>query len=136
MSKITVSEKNEESISLYNEIIKLLKENNLKDSEYLLSSAIGKYPHAPEPHNLLGILLERKNNHSLAMKHFRAAWALDPTYLPARHNLELYGTFFSSGYCAFGELDCKLEESDNLYKVEYDKNGIGHIARRNKNEDY
>lgn len=67
--------------------------------------AMGRYPHAPQPHNLLGIILEKTGDHPGAMKHFRAAWALDPTYLPASHNLNTYGTFFSSGGCAFDEGD-------------------------------
>lgn len=63
------------------------------------------YPHAPHTHNLLGLILEFKGDHVLAMNHFRAAWALDPTYLPARYNLETYGTFLSRGICAFDETD-------------------------------
>jgi Flp pilus assembly protein TadD len=106
---VLVDEKNDESTSLYKAIIGLLKENNIIDSEPLLVKAIGKYPHAPEPHNLMGIWLERNRNHILAMKHFRAAWSLDPTYLPARHNLELYGTFSPKGHCAFEVSDCQCE---------------------------
>ena len=45
-------------------------------------------PHCAIPHNLMGILLEKEANHVLAMKHFRAAYALDPTYIPARYNME------------------------------------------------
>ena len=48
-------------------------------------------PHSAIPHNLMGILMEKENNHVLAMKHFRAAYALDPTYIPARYNMEQYG---------------------------------------------
>lgn len=59
----------------------------------LISSAMGKYSHAPQPHNLFGIILEREGRHVEAMKHFCAAWSLDPTYQPARHNLEHYGGF-------------------------------------------
>ena len=57
-------------------------------------------PHAPEPHNLMGIILENENDHIGAMKHFRAAWALDPTYLPARFNMEQY-----AGFSAVGRMD-------------------------------
>lgn len=70
--------------------------------------AMEKYPHAPQPHNLLGIVLEKMGNHMTAMKHFRAAWALDPSYLPANHNLKTYGTFYSGGYCAFDESDVPI----------------------------
>lgn len=65
------------------------------------------YPDAPHLHNLLGLMHEFKGNHVTAMNHFRAAWALDATYLPARLNLETYGTFLSRGACAFDESDVK-----------------------------
>lgn len=73
---------------------------------HIAVEAMGKYPHAPQPHNLLGILLEKQGNHLLAMRHFRAAWALVPAYLPARQNLDLYGTFYAAGQCAYDESDC------------------------------
>lgn len=53
---------------------------------------MSKYPHAPQTHNLMGIILEKKEEHAAAMKHFRAALALDPTYYPAKHNLDMYGS--------------------------------------------
>ncbi len=43
---------------------------------------------APEPHNLLGILCEMKSDDNGARRHYRAAYALDPTYKPACRNLE------------------------------------------------
>ena len=64
-----------------------------------------------------------------AMKHFRAAWALDPAYLPARQNLDTFGTFFSHGKSAYDESDC-TEEKLEEYVTEYDANGIGHLVRR------
>lgn len=98
--------------------------------EQLLCTAMGQYPHSAQPHNLIGILLEKEGEHSAAMKHFRAAWALDPTYLPARKNLEKFGTFFSRGECAYDESDIKEEES--AYVMEYDSCGIGHMKRRSQ----
>jgi len=41
----------------------------------------------PEYHNLLGIIAEHHMDHCLACKHYRAAYALDPTYKPALNNL-------------------------------------------------
>lgn len=110
-----------------------------------ICQAMQQYPHAPEPHNLLGIILEKTGDHLTAMKHFRAAWALDPTYLPANHNLNTYGTFFSDGGCAFDESDVPPAPPSNLEivndergigrvvyktKIEYDEYGIGHVVRR------
>ena len=76
----------------------------------MISEAMMKFPNAPEPHNLLGIVLEKEGDHAGAMKHFRAAYALDPNYIPARQNLETYGTFFAGGRCAFDESDCPKTE--------------------------
>jgi len=76
------------------------------ECEVLIFEAMKNHPHSPEPHNLIGIILEKQGNHMLAMKHFRAAAALDPAYLPARQNLTNFGTFFSSGGYAFDEGDC------------------------------
>lgn len=96
-----------------------------------ICKAMEHYPDAPHPHNLLGILLEKKGDHAGAMKHFRAAWALDPGYLPAKQNLENYGTFFSNGICAFDESDV-LSAPPSKYEVVYDERGVGHMVRRAK----
>lgn len=96
-----------------------------------ISKAMERNPHAPHPHNLLGIVLEKMGNHTAAMKHFRAAWALDPTYAPASYNLHTYGTFSSSGRCAFDESDippvpsCKTE-------IIYDDRGVGHVVSKRR----
>ncbi|BFL76659.1 tetratricopeptide repeat protein [Finegoldia magna] len=58
----------------------------------LIYKKMAEFPHDPVPHNLLGILMEIKGNHLLAMKHLRAAWALDPSYTPASINLDNMGS--------------------------------------------
>lgn len=85
----------------------LLVQNEYEECEMLVSDAMCKYPHSPEPHNLFGVILEKEGDHTRAMKHFRAAWALDPTYMPARCNLDNYGNFFFRGKYAIDESDCK-----------------------------
>ena len=72
----------------------------------LIRKYMEEFPHAPQPHNLMGVVLERMGNHTCAMKHFRAAWALDPTYTPASQNLSNYGTFYTNGSVAYDECDC------------------------------
>ena len=94
--------------------------------ENIICQAMRSYPHAPQPHNLIGILLEKTGNHPCAMKHFRAAWALDPTYLPARQNLECYGTFFSSGRCAYDEKDCITQAETGSPAISILSGGIKH----------
>lgn len=134
VKQIDRSENQHELNKLCFSIRQLVEQHKYEESELLIQSAIGSHPHSPVPHNLIGILLEKKGDHLTAMKHFRAAWALDPTYLPAQHNLEHYGTFFSKGKCAYDETDCLKEKDEDLYKVEYDEHGIGHVVRRKKHE--
>ncbi|MEA4895924.1 MAG: hypothetical protein VB064_11785 [Oscillospiraceae bacterium] len=133
MKQIGISEKAEELDRLCVTVRELISLQDYEKCESLIFSAMGKYPHAPEPHNLIGILLEKKGDHLTAMNHFRAAWALDPTYIPARQNLDCYGTFYSSGKCAYNESDCEVEENagkQSNYKVEYDAHGVGRFVRR------
>lgn len=132
--KIIVEEKDVYK-ELCNEVKKLIDKGEFEGCYKLITEEMKNSPHAPHPHNLLGMLLENKGEHLLAMKHFRAAWALDPVYLPARHNLEVYGTFFSNGTGAFDEEDCPELEEKSKHIVKYDGNNIGHVDRRKKNED-
>ncbi len=46
---------------------------------------------------------EMQGNHLMAMKHFRVAWDLEPTYLPARQNLEVFGNTHSNGLLHTGQ---------------------------------
>lgn len=75
-------------IMLISEAIKSLKSKDTESSKSFISDAMILNLDAPQPHNLLGILNEIKGDDSLARKHYRAAYALDPTYTPACHNLE------------------------------------------------
>ncbi len=133
MEQKEISEKAEELNRLCMTVRKFISLKEYEKCESLIRSAMGKHPHAPQPHNLIGILFEKRGDHLTAMKHFRAAWALDPTYMPAQQNLDCYGTFFSSGKCAYDESDCEDEENSGKqsnYKVEYDVHGVGRFVRR------
>lgn len=70
------------------EAVDALRNNNFEESYKAIINALGENPHAPEPHNLLGLLYERKGDYDLARKHYRAAHSLDPTYKSAIVNLE------------------------------------------------
>ena len=111
----------------------------------LIRRSMEQYPHSPQPHNLLGIILEKTGRHNAAIKHFKAALALDPGYLPAKYNLHIYGTFFANGSCAFDESDITLRTAGNIEIVfdsrnvghagyinviEFDEYGIGHVVRK------
>lgn len=114
MSKIKRNQSTNPLSNLCQTIRKLVFEQNFKNCEKLICKAMEEFPHAPEPHNLLGIILEKTGNHYLAMKHFRAAWALDPSYTPANHNLEKYGTFHCHSVCAFDESDIVTYEATHF----------------------
>lgn len=126
MKKRKELQTNNELQELCNFVREKVSEGNYASSVEDISIAMQHYPHAPEPHNLMGIVLEKNGDHVSAMKHFRAAWALDPTYLPARYNLETYGTFFTSGKCAFDENDIPSEPSA-MHKTAFDNRGVGHL---------
>ena len=108
---------------------RLIVQHEYKECEKKLGEAMLRNPHSAIPHNLMGILMEKENNHVLAMKHFRAAYALDPTYIPARYNMEQYGTMYSSGRCAYIEEDCPVQ-NDPQFKVVYDEHHVGHLVRK------
>ncbi len=101
--------KNDEDRELQ-ELTSLIKNNYFSDDtlvyKKMIYETMSKFPHSPKPHNLIGLLLEKEGNHILAMKHFRAAYSLDPTYLPAERNLNKFGAISSFAKCAFDELDC------------------------------
>lgn len=98
---------------------KMVAESRYEECRAYISQGMSAYPHSSIPHNLMGVVLEKEGCHTSAMRHFRAAHALDPAYLPARHNLEHYGTFFSKGKCAYDESDCdeRVNEAEQNKKT-------------------
>lgn len=132
MKQQFVSEEKEVLTKISNDVRGLVLNGKYEECDLLLQKVIGEYPHASEPHNLFGILFEKKGCHEAAMKHFRAAWALDPTYLPARFNLDQLGSFYSKKEVAYNESDCPELNEEHLYETEYNEKGIGRIIRRKK----
>ncbi len=107
----------------------LIEEEKYEECKRLISNAMGTFPHAPQPHNLMGILLEQENDVLGAMRHFRSAWALDPTYLPARYNLNRLGSLTPDKKCAYEESDCG-EPLHLAFCTRRDPNGIIHVMER------
>lgn len=96
-----------ELVNLCNRVRENLKKNAIKACTEDICYAMYLHPDAPEPHNLLGIVLEKQRNHTGAMKHFRTALDLDPTYLPAKENLMNYARFdISVPRCRYCFADC------------------------------
>lgn len=86
--------------------------------EALLATAMFQSPHSAVPHNLMGLLLEHRRNHEDAMKHFRAAYALDPAYAPSRWNLEGFAEWYRVRPEAYYIRDCDFEHLPEPYRKE------------------
>lgn len=96
----------------------------------LITESMKNYPDSPVPHNLMGILMETEGEHVKGMKHFRASYALDPTFIPTRVNMNVFTSFTRMRACAYTENDCPeyiKKESYDKYKIIVDENGIGHL---------
>lgn len=104
----------------------LITDYHFDDAYKTIVDAMRDYPDCAVPHNLLGIYYEKINIHSKAMNHFRAANSLDPTYRPARENLNIFGTFLNKRQPCYDDSDFE-QISENEYCVIYDERGIGHI---------
>ncbi len=107
----------------------LLEAGAYEEGEKKIIEAMQNYPHAPEPHNLYGILLEMKKDHAMAMRHFRAGWALDPSCEPVNVNLYNFGTFSRDKKFAYTEEDCPKEPITPV-EIKFDANGVGHTVKQ------
>ena len=107
----------------------LMIQRKFEQCQKEIETAMAENLHCAIPHNLMGILLEKESNHLLAMKHFRAAYALDPTYVPARYNMEQYAQMYPTGKCAFTEEDCPVK-NDQQFELVYDEHHVGHLVRK------
>ena len=119
-SQINIS--NESSIEkevyneLCNEIRGLIENENFIEAEQQIKHAMSVHAHSPIPHNLMGILLETQNAHILALKHFRAAYALDPTYWPVKYNMDQYVSFLPITHLAYDEEDdCNTKQGKRIF---------------------
>ena len=120
---------NEEALrTLCVDIRELVGAGKLDEAQAYAGSAMAVFPDAPQPHNLYAIVLEEKGNHIQAMKHFRAAWTLDPSYLPARHNIEQFDTFAGESKFAFDEADCMPHQKRS--RLEGEPKGLGRLFRK------
>lgn len=110
---------------------KALKEGDFSLAEERIKKSMSERPHSPIAHNLYGILEELLKEDNLAHKHYRAAYALDPTYKPAVRNLERIAVFEKNAgktHIDFG--DAPEEEEEDLYVVEYDEKHVGHLRKK------
>lgn len=103
---------------LINEATNELRSYEMEKSYQRIMEALTANPNAPEPHNLLGIWYEIKNDSNLARKHYRAAYALDPSFKPASRNLERVCTLFSSDRSSIDYGDSSPESSSKENLIE------------------
>ena len=100
-----LTEESKKLSELCNMVRRLTKQRNFSDCERVIAAAMSEYPHAPQPHNLMGVLFKIKDDPATAMKHFRAACSLDPSYTPVRHNLHNFASLYTVGAFVFDETD-------------------------------
>lgn len=110
----------EELLDLIVKAKDMIERREFDACEALLATAMFQNPHSAVPHNLMGLLLERKRKHEDAMRHFRAANALDPTYAPTRWNLEGFSEFYKTRADAYFTSDCDFEHLPKNYVKEPD----------------
>jgi len=114
--------------------------NALQAKDYAAAKESLKYAmfenennNAPEVHNLYGVLAELTGDLSLAGKHYRAAYALDPAYKPASRNLERITSFYYSLGDTNPDFGDKPEAEEIVnYILEFDNRNIGHLRKRSQ----
>ncbi len=65
-----------------------LREMNFEQAKQLISETLGMDELADAVQNLMGVYQEKKGHTEIAMKHYRAAYALNPTNVYAAMNVE------------------------------------------------
>jgi DNA-binding response OmpR family regulator len=90
----------------YRALIELTKrhitDRNFASARESARKAIAAEPSQPEAYNLLGALLEIKGDWREAQKFYRAALDIDPSFKPARANLERSSSLSKSGKIDLG----------------------------------
>lgn len=106
----------EKSAKDYRSLIELAKrhisDRNFAGARETSRKAIAEDPAQPEAYNLLGALLEIKGDIPESQKFYRAATDIDPTYEPARANLERATSWHKLGGIDFGSDDIKPDDNE------------------------
>ena len=109
-----------------------LRENEYRLAQLLITDAMRDDSAEPSAHNLLGVLAELSGEPALAGKHFRAAYALDPSYKPASRNLDRITSIrynLANGGQDYGDEPETIEENSG-YVIEYDEKNIGRLKKK------
>ncbi|MCI2047708.1 MAG: hypothetical protein LKJ90_08340 [Faecalibacterium sp.] len=92
----------------------------------LAAQEMEKHPSSAIPHNIYGVAKGAQGDTAEALRHFRAAWALDPTYLPARCNLDYCGSLFFGQHYVLEEAECHICLKSGA-TITHDSYGIQHV---------
>lgn len=106
----------------------MIRDHRYEECRHMLYRAMEEHPDSAEPHNLLGLLLEEEADHPAAMRHFRAAGALDPTYRPAQLNLDVFGSFPHRGSGVYSQEEAPQAPCPCV--IVYDARCVGRCMRR------
>ena len=102
----------EETVVDYPSLIELAKryisDQNFATARETARRAIAADPARPEAYNLLGALLEMDHRRLEALKFYRAALDIDPTFKPAGANLDR-----ATSWNKFGKIDMGPDEKDD-----------------------
>ncbi|AVQ45173.1 MULTISPECIES: hypothetical protein [Clostridium] len=111
--------------------IKEIINKNYLQARHYIHQLILEDDTSPQTHNLLGAIAELTEDLNLAGKHYRAAYALDPTFKPACRNLERITNFYYRLDIKSIDFGDKLEKEDeNFYIIQYDYNNVGHLIKK------
>ncbi|MBN1471763.1 MAG: response regulator, partial [Syntrophaceae bacterium] len=101
-----LDEKNAQDYKTHFELVKkCIHEQHFDAAIMHARQAIALDPSRPEAFNLLGVLFEIRNDKYEALRNYRAALALDPSYKPAIHNLDRSTSFKPETQMEIGKID-------------------------------
>lgn len=93
-------ESSEKEVETFEDYITMAKnainKRDFSKAKEMLKKATSEDSEKPEPFNLLGVIYEMQHKQAEAMKMYRAALALDPSYKPANENIERAGSSVGS----------------------------------------
>jgi uncharacterized protein HemY len=110
--------------------INSIKEKDYTDALKYITDAISVNQNQPEAHNLLGVLAEKRREYELALRHYRAACALDPSYKPANRNLDRITSFYSESTMNEPDLGINDMNDEELHSQRKNKNALEHLLKK------
>lgn len=74
--------------SFITKAIEAIRSDQLHEGETYLRQALAFDYSQPDAYNALGLLMEKQGNRLKAQNFYRVALSIDPTFIPARNNLD------------------------------------------------